>query len=819
MMKRILVLSLSVLVLLGAGLLAQAADDPAKTGTDLALGTGVIRDGVSYAGKAPGWTIYVRPGVRYSSRERAVGYLDFLVPLYFTDKSLLYFNPKASFDNHDNVEWNIGVGYRHLLAGDKLILGGNVFYDGRKSGSGHDYHEIGVGAEVLTEWVNARVNGYIPLSDAEKVDQWREYYMGPTSLNYSWAYRIEEPMSGLDYEIGFKVPGMSNYVETWVYGGGYNYFSDYTDDMVGWSGRIEMIPADFLKVNLMARDDNLRDTEFAGEVTVELPFSIENLVAGKNPFEGIGSRVGGSRTMKERLYEQVRRDVDITVNTADITRATHPDEVIPGDPSQFRDLLFVSPTGNPSSAGTQTDPTTLTHGLAIATDMILFYAGTYNNTNLTIPSGITLWGPGYDPFGVGLTGTAVINGAGATTMFLGSNSTVWGLSIANGTNGIWLDGGTGNTIAHNNIYDILWDGIVFINGSNNNTVMNNTFSNNGWRALSIWSSNNNTFSDNVASGSGDGFTFVTSSNNLVTNNIASGITGAGIIDNGGSGNRFIGNEISGSGVNGFIGSTMTNLVVSGNTFSGFQHGVVLNAATNATVSGNTISGVTLDGIIVQSNSSGVISGNTVSGGDRGINISNNVNPNITFSGNTVNSYAIYGIYLFNNTGTGTIGILNNTVTSSAAGAGIVGNSNNATTDVLVTISGNTISGNTSGTSGGYGVMLGWGAADYLLQYNTITGNNQGIYRNGTFLGNSGTVDLGGGSLGSAGHNNIYGNLYGIGLNDVENVGETPITAQFNWWGSADGPSYSGHATDGQYLLPDNPPTTDFSNWLTAPYTP
>jgi len=110
----------------------------------------------------------------------------------------------------------------------------------------------------------------------------------------------------------------------------------------------------------------------------------------------------------------------------------------------------------------------------------------------------------------------------------------------------------------------------------------------------------------------------------------------------------------------------------------------------------------------------------------------------------------------------------------------------------VTISGNTISGND------YGVILGWGAADYLLQYNTITGNNQGIYRNGSFLGNSGTVDLGGGSLGSAGNNNIYDNNYGIGLNDVENNGETPISARYNLWGSAGGPSYSGNATGGQY---------------------
>jgi parallel beta-helix repeat protein len=401
-MKRILILSLAVFMLLGSGLVGVGADNPVKTGTDVDLGGAVIRDSVSYAGESPGWTIYVRPGVRFNNRDRVVGYLDFLVPLYFSEKSLLFFNPKASFDSEDNVEWNVGIGYRHLLADDRLILGGNVFYDGRKSYSGNYFHQIGVGAEVLSEWVNARVNGYISLSDAHGADRWREYYFGPTSLNYSWAYRIEEPMSGLDYEVGFKVPGLSNYVETWVYGGGYTYFSDYTDNMVGWGGRIEMVPADFVKVNFIARDDNIRGTEFAGEVTLELPFSIENLVAGKDPFEGLGDCLKGSRTMKERLYEQVRRDVDIVVNTIDYTRATHPDEVIPGDPGDFTPMLFVNPTGG--GDGSLEDPMSITAALAAASsgDIIFVNAGSYGlGSYLSIPDGVTLLGQGYDPYGIG----------------------------------------------------------------------------------------------------------------------------------------------------------------------------------------------------------------------------------------------------------------------------------------------------------------------------------------------------------------------------------------------------------------------------------
>jgi parallel beta-helix repeat protein len=350
------------------------------------------------------WTIYFRPGVRVSNHDRMIGYFDFLVPLSSTDKSVLYFNPRANFDNNDNVEWNVGVGYRHLLANDKLILGGNLYYDGRKSYTGNDFHQIGVGAEVLTEWVNGRVNGYISLSDAKEGERWREYYFGSTSLNYSWAYSLEEPMSGLDYEIGFKIPGLSNYVETWVYGGGYNYFSDYTDDMAGWSARVEVIPTDFVKLNFSVRDDNLRPTEYAAEVALELPFSIDNLVAGKDPFEGLGDVFKGSRTMKERLYEQVRRDVDITVNTINHTRATTPGDVIPGDPGDFSPMLFVNPAGG--GDGSFEDPMGLAAALAAAGsgDIIFVNAGTYNlGSTAYIPDGVTLLGQGYDPYGIGYT--------------------------------------------------------------------------------------------------------------------------------------------------------------------------------------------------------------------------------------------------------------------------------------------------------------------------------------------------------------------------------------------------------------------------------
>ena len=68
-----------------------------------------------------------------------------------------------------------------------------------------------------------------------RLHRWREYYFAPRSLNYiEYEYTTwEVPTSGVDGEIGVRVPFVSDYCETWVYGGGY-YF---TDDLTPGIGR------------------------------------------------------------------------------------------------------------------------------------------------------------------------------------------------------------------------------------------------------------------------------------------------------------------------------------------------------------------------------------------------------------------------------------------------------------------------------------------------------------------------------------------------------------------------------------------------------
>ena len=271
----------------------------------------------------PKWTVYFRPGVRFGTDNRTLYIMDFLVPLYQDDRNVFFASPKFTPNDQDGWEANLGLGYRRLLFDDRLIFGVNGFYDQRKISWGSIYEQWGVGAEVMADipigkadlGITGRFNYYHPLTSAK-------IYIGP---NGGYVYRgndtytfddawIKEPLGGVDGEVGIRVPYVSDYVETWVYGGAYHFEGKYFDDVDGISARLEVIPTDFLKLNYEYRQDRTNSDkggDHYGEVMVEIPFSIDNLVSGKNPFEGLGKRTGRSREFKERLTEPVRRDVDI----------------------------------------------------------------------------------------------------------------------------------------------------------------------------------------------------------------------------------------------------------------------------------------------------------------------------------------------------------------------------------------------------------------------------------------------------------------------------------------------------------------------------
>jgi hypothetical protein len=705
-------------------------------------------------GKDP--SIYFRPGVRFGSDDRTITTFDFLVPFWQGEKNILFFNPRYSFDNRDGSEVNFGFGYRHLLFADHAVLGINGYYDCRWTGWGTRHEQLGLGAEVMTGSFTGRFNGYFPVTDTQigPPSGISGYYFRDVGI-YTGTGSIEETLGGFDGELGVKVPYLSKYLETWVYAGGYHFEGDYVRDVNGFSTRLEVIPTDFLRLGFEYRNDTLAGNQYFGEAAVTVPFSIDNLVKGKNPFAGIGKHFGGERTLHERLVEPVRRDVDVRLHNAGGGPG------LPGTESLVEDVIFVSEgAADGAGDGTFEDPFA-----SIAEAVTAMSSG-------GIYSGVTtvhvMDDTGSDTVGGGTADIAnlLIWGSGAahptygyiTNQYLTSPDisaleiTAGGVEVFGsnfvGTTGI-TTGGSG-TYVHDN-YFTATTGLNVTGGSA--TITNNIFSD----TYGVYTDGGvSTITGNTFGGTYGVYTVGGSS--IVTDNTFS--SGYGVYTTGGT-STVTGNTFSGTyGAYGMGGSsTVTDNDFLGNTFGIYADGG------DFTITGNTIgtaaNPVTYTGIYL-GQALGVysVTGNTMAVSNTGSNAYGIVSyvANLVLGSNDISvtsGLTAYGIYGHSDTDDLTGSITGGSITAtgnSAYGAYLeaAGGSIGSSTSPF-TVSGATI--DAAGTGDTYGLYLSTGGDLYgsVIDSN-ITGTSEsgtgyGIYKyasstlNGSITG--GTITAGG----------------------------------------------------------------------------
>ncbi len=238
-------------------------------------------------------SVYFRPAVRFGTDDRVLFIMDFLVPVHRGDSDIVFINTKFTPDTDEAWETNLGVGYRRMLS-DRLILGGNLFYDHRRTAYGSHFDQFGLGLEAMAELnglgLATRINYYQPLNKAKLGEDFGYVFYG----NGIYTAGIEEPMTGFDYEAGVRIPWVSDYVETWAYAGGYHFFGSHVPDVNGFSARIEAIPTDFVRLTFEYRNDNVNLSEYYGEVALRDPLFHHQPRGGQE-------RVRGDR---RRLYRQ-----------------------------------------------------------------------------------------------------------------------------------------------------------------------------------------------------------------------------------------------------------------------------------------------------------------------------------------------------------------------------------------------------------------------------------------------------------------------------------------------------------------------------------
>jgi hypothetical protein len=137
-----------------------------------------------------------------------------------------------------------------------------------------------------------------------------------TTTTTRYFERFEAAMEGYDAELGAKLPFLPPWMETRVFAGYYNFEGDFTEDVDGFKGRLEIraLPALTLDAEFYD-DDALTGSDYFFGARVNLPFDVVNLARGKNPFAGTEAALKArQQAFSERLSEMVIRDPHVRLH-------------------------------------------------------------------------------------------------------------------------------------------------------------------------------------------------------------------------------------------------------------------------------------------------------------------------------------------------------------------------------------------------------------------------------------------------------------------------------------------------------------------------
>lgn len=286
----------------------------------------------------------------HGSDTQARGMADAVIPLWYSEGGVVFLNPRVSFNDASEEEFNIGFAWRALVADAQLIVGANTFYDSRWSAHNNRFEQVGAGFELLSSWIDARFNYYYPDDDKKITETFQTtettsssrtvtgppYLSGTTILQdrtsitdttttTRWFEDYEVALEGYDAEIGARLPFLEEHATTRIFIGYQSFDNPFGPDREGLKGRIEVRFGEGLLLDgEVYENEDLNQTDFFAGVRIRLPFSIGNLVHGKNPFEGAKAAFQPQTPeLASRLGEMVIRDMNIRLGDSGTTENTN----------------------------------------------------------------------------------------------------------------------------------------------------------------------------------------------------------------------------------------------------------------------------------------------------------------------------------------------------------------------------------------------------------------------------------------------------------------------------------------------------------------
>lgn len=266
-------------------------------------------------------------GAQFSEKLSGV-YFDAVTGIWASQNrgSFLFLDGRYHYEDDGQFISSTGLGFRQLVPGHDIILGANFFYDSIHSEYENDFKQYGFGVEMLTRWVDARFNYYLPENDRYEISRSSSHRshtdIGGDAVVHSERRldfkKFETSLEGYNAEVGVLIPGLDKFAEVRAYAGYYHYNNPFGSDFDGFKARIEARVLRGVTAGVEYWDDaELMGGHWTASVAVSVPFSTYNLLTGRNPFEGAGEYFKPlPRPFSSRMSDMVERSHRIQTTTS-----------------------------------------------------------------------------------------------------------------------------------------------------------------------------------------------------------------------------------------------------------------------------------------------------------------------------------------------------------------------------------------------------------------------------------------------------------------------------------------------------------------------
>ena len=294
----------------------------------------------------PGWLYY-----GLNAADRGLGYqgsymtLGGYIPYAEDDLGGLWAaDLRSHLSNYGGFFSNVGAVRKQFIGGTLLGIGVYWDYDGDSgmypattpygSAFGHEYNQVGVSGEWLTDYGNIRSNGYIPVGTTA-------YTQGAPGTPFfqhfiMCQYGLDAALSGADLEVGAYVPGLSDWAGMISVGGytfgnsRYNWYQGPQTgrDVVPWFGGV------YTRLDLTI----LKNWDFSLQANNDSYFDWTG-------FARLTYRMGGSR--RRNVPDQMEQPM---MRNEHIVRA-HQQPIFSGNPGNGGQAWYVVHVDNSAPAG------------------------------------------------------------------------------------------------------------------------------------------------------------------------------------------------------------------------------------------------------------------------------------------------------------------------------------------------------------------------------------------------------------------------------------------------------------------------------------